>query len=179
MAVSFNYLWQWASWILITPILVSPGVPRHSPRQHDELTRSSPLHPKLIGFFFPPSHLLTSFGSQRLSLVGVENVGRPSDSHASDSRDVIWPFCPEWAVSRLCAGSCEQNQTFWPPRATDKCLWTRDYVRFNAIDLKYFPAGHNQTLKETQEGNINVGSSEKKIRLFLQREGKPKRGHDL
>lgn len=24
-------------------------------------------------------------------------------------------------------------------------------------DLKYFPAGRNQTLKKTQEGNINIG----------------------
>lgn len=69
VAVSFNYLWQWASWILIIPSLVFPGALHHSLQQRDALARSSPLHPKLIGFFFPSSHLLTSSGSQRLSLV--------------------------------------------------------------------------------------------------------------
>lgn len=53
VAVSFNYLWQWASWILIIPSLVFPGALHHSLQQRDALARSSPLHPKLIGFFSP------------------------------------------------------------------------------------------------------------------------------
>lgn len=53
VAVSFNYLWQWASWILIIPSLVFPGALHHSLQQRDAPARSSPLHPKLIGFFSP------------------------------------------------------------------------------------------------------------------------------
>lgn len=42
VAVSFNYLWQWASWILITLSLVSPGAPPFTPAAWRARTFQSP-----------------------------------------------------------------------------------------------------------------------------------------
>lgn len=110
VAVSFNYLWQWASWILIILSLVFPGAPRHSFQQHDALTRSSPLHPKLIGFFLSSPDI---FCESKVIISWAEDVGRQRDSHASDSGDVIWLFCREWSFSH-CVQSHGGDSYDWP-----------------------------------------------------------------
>lgn len=107
VAVSFNYLWQWASWILIIPSLVFPWAPHRSLRQHDEITHL--LHPILIGFFLSAPDI---FWESKVIISWAEDVGRRGDSHASDSRDVIWLSCPEWSSSALCVVSYEEIQVF-------------------------------------------------------------------
>lgn len=124
MAVSFNYLWQWASWILIILSLVFPGAPRHSFQQHDALTRSSPLHPKLIGFFLSSPDI---FCESKVIISWAEDVGRQRDSHASDSGDVIWLFCREWSFSH-CVQSHGGDSYDWPGQL--QSLWTESYIMF-------------------------------------------------
>lgn len=85
------------------------------------------------GFFFSP--LVSSpdiFWESKVIISWVEAAGRRRDSHASDSRDVIWRFCPERSsFPTLWAVSCEEIHT------ADQSL---------TENVKHFIWNHNYTV---------------------------------
>lgn len=61
--------------------------------------------PQINWVFFPLVSSPDIFWESKVIISWVEAAGRRRDSHASDSRDVIWRFCPERSLSPRCVQS--------------------------------------------------------------------------
>lgn len=150
VAVSFNYLWQRASWILIILSFVFPGAPHHSLQQHDVLTRSSPLHSKLIGcvcIFFLSS--LDIFWESKVIISSGEDVGWQRASHASDISAVMWlSWLWQWPVFSHCVQSY-MRRSIWTVNVC--CFWIVDHIGINSLYVWTLHLVQVMTLTDTKQ----------------------------